>query len=235
MAEGSQGGERQSLGKFSSGHRKYGSTEKKHVANWTYMKHQIKPNETLQGIALKYGKTTEELKRVNKLWTSDSLFLREYLFIPLDSAEVNPPSLLNGSANNTFQQSPAEITTKLDLWMIRGSSRDKRLDTIAENNRSDVTAKDFLNKFDNTLAKLRNNAQTLEKTSNFPEDTSNPLNYLPTRRSPKYNSQQCGRSQLDIMNACSESDMMFKPTNSSKKIRSSLEQLEKVHDDMFQL
>ena len=37
------------------------------------------------------------------------------------------------------------------------------------------------------------------------------------------------------MDACSEPDMMFKSTNSTKKIRSSLEQLEKVQDDMFQL
>ena len=108
---------------------------------------------------------TEELKRVNNLWTSDSLFLREYLLIPIASAEVSPAPLLNGSNNNTFQQPPAEIVTKLDLRMLRSGSRDQKLDTVAENKESDVTAKDFLNKFDNTLAKLRNSVQTLEETS----------------------------------------------------------------------
>ncbi len=56
MAEGGRS-ERESLGSFSGGHRKYGSTSQVKQTNETYMKHIVKPGETLQGIALKYGKT----------------------------------------------------------------------------------------------------------------------------------------------------------------------------------
>ena len=55
MAEGSFRDERQSFGRISGGHRKYGSTETKQITNETYLKHYVKPGETLQGISLKYG------------------------------------------------------------------------------------------------------------------------------------------------------------------------------------
>ncbi|KAK9760731.1 hypothetical protein K7432_014932 [Basidiobolus ranarum] len=45
--------------------------------------HRIKNTDTLAGIALLYGVTTDGLKRINKLW-SDNLHLRRSLYIPLE-------------------------------------------------------------------------------------------------------------------------------------------------------
>ncbi|XP_011637785.1 lysM and putative peptidoglycan-binding domain-containing protein 2 isoform X2 [Pogonomyrmex barbatus] len=73
--------------------KKYGSTAKHMTRTESLVKHTVCPTDTLQGIALKYGVTTEQIRRINRLWASDSLFLREHLLIPA-SAE-SPASTYN--------------------------------------------------------------------------------------------------------------------------------------------
>ncbi|XP_002130231.2 lysM and putative peptidoglycan-binding domain-containing protein 2 [Ciona intestinalis] len=62
-----------------------------------YMKHSLSKSDTLQGIALKYGTTTEELRRINKLYSSDSMFIRSYLMVPYSencSSNLEVPTTL---------------------------------------------------------------------------------------------------------------------------------------------
>ncbi|XP_011160866.1 lysM and putative peptidoglycan-binding domain-containing protein 2 isoform X2 [Solenopsis invicta] len=65
--------------------KKYGSTAKHITRTESLVKHTVSPTDTLQGIALKYGVTTEQIRRINRLWASDSLFLREHLLIPVSA------------------------------------------------------------------------------------------------------------------------------------------------------
>ncbi|XP_043379710.1 lysM and putative peptidoglycan-binding domain-containing protein 2 isoform X3 [Chelonia mydas] len=58
-----------------------------------YLEHRLSAGDTLQGIALKYGVTMEQIKRANKLFTNDCIFLRETLNIPVISEK---PLLFNG-------------------------------------------------------------------------------------------------------------------------------------------
>ncbi|KAI0272256.1 hypothetical protein BGY98DRAFT_159465 [Russula aff. rugulosa BPL654] len=44
--------------------------------------HEISPNDTLAGVALKYGISVTELRRANQLWASDSIHLRQVLYVP---------------------------------------------------------------------------------------------------------------------------------------------------------
>ncbi|RUS34644.1 hypothetical protein BC938DRAFT_479355, partial [Jimgerdemannia flammicorona] len=46
--------------------------------------HKVLPSDTLAGVALFYGIAISTLKRVNKLWSNDSIHMRVELFIPLD-------------------------------------------------------------------------------------------------------------------------------------------------------
>ena len=55
-----------------------------------YEKHYLDKSDTLQGLALKYDCSTDELRRINKLYSSDTIFLREYLLVP--SVKVFPSS-----------------------------------------------------------------------------------------------------------------------------------------------
>jgi len=50
-----------------------------------FIKHPVQAGDTLQGIAIKYGVTTATIKRVNSLWSNDSIFVRENLLIPVPS------------------------------------------------------------------------------------------------------------------------------------------------------
>ncbi|KAI0256350.1 hypothetical protein BJV78DRAFT_1278855 [Lactifluus subvellereus] len=52
----------------------------------TVLAHEISPNDTLAGVALKYGISVTELRRANQLWASDSIHLRQVLYVPLDKA-----------------------------------------------------------------------------------------------------------------------------------------------------
>ncbi|KAM4861237.1 lysM and putative peptidoglycan-binding domain-containing protein 1 [Thomomys bottae] len=47
------------------------------------LEHQLAPGDTLAGLALKYGVTMEQIKRANRLYTNDSIFLKKTIYIPI--------------------------------------------------------------------------------------------------------------------------------------------------------
>ncbi|XP_043349556.1 lysM and putative peptidoglycan-binding domain-containing protein 2 isoform X2 [Dermochelys coriacea] len=61
-----------------------------------YLEHRLSAGDTLQGIALKYGVTMEQIKRANKLFTNDCIFLRKTLNIPV----ISEKSLLFNGLNS---------------------------------------------------------------------------------------------------------------------------------------
>ena len=42
--------------------------------------HEVKSNETMVGIALKYDITVEDIRRCNNLWTNDALWPGQVIF-----------------------------------------------------------------------------------------------------------------------------------------------------------
>ncbi|KAI1889669.1 hypothetical protein AGOR_G00165340 [Albula goreensis] len=74
--------------------RSYGSTASVTAPlGEKYIVHRVTDSDTLQGIALKYGVTMEQIKRANKLFGNDCIFLRNSLNIPVLSEK---PELFNG-------------------------------------------------------------------------------------------------------------------------------------------
>ncbi|XP_051013649.1 lysM and putative peptidoglycan-binding domain-containing protein 1 [Acomys russatus] len=57
------------------------------------LEHHLEPGDTLAGLALKYGVTMEQIKRTNRLYTNDSIFLRKTVYIPI---LTEPRDLFNG-------------------------------------------------------------------------------------------------------------------------------------------
>ena len=45
--------------------------------------HEVKSNETMVGIALKYDITVEDIRRCNNLWTNDALWPGQVIFLYL--------------------------------------------------------------------------------------------------------------------------------------------------------
>ncbi|XP_017092135.2 myb-like protein H isoform X1 [Drosophila bipectinata] len=77
--------EKQSIRDSSRTLKRYGSTCCNSLRNnETLIQHIVEKTDTLQGIALKYGCTTEQIRRANRLFASDSLFLRQFLLVPVE-------------------------------------------------------------------------------------------------------------------------------------------------------
>lgn len=74
--------------------RSYGSTASVTASlGEKYVEHRVTDSDTLQGIALKYGVTMEQIKRANKLFSNDCIFLKNSLNIPVVSEKR---SIFNG-------------------------------------------------------------------------------------------------------------------------------------------
>ncbi|TNN68378.1 LysM and putative peptidoglycan-binding domain-containing protein 2 [Liparis tanakae] len=74
--------------------RSYGSTASVPASlGERYVEHRVTDSDTLQGIALKYGVTMEQIKRANKLFSNDCIFLKNSLSIPVASEKR---SIFNG-------------------------------------------------------------------------------------------------------------------------------------------
>ncbi|KAL1419826.1 hypothetical protein MTO96_004734 [Rhipicephalus appendiculatus] len=140
----SGGNETALLGSFARKQVKYGSTCKYVSRSSKTIKHVVQPGDTLQGIALRYGVTTEELKRANRLWTSDSLFLRTWLAVPVVEAG---PAVGGASASGGADTNGGDSAGPEDSHL-----------------QSDESFTDFLGRIDNSIAKSRSQLRQLSHT-----------------------------------------------------------------------
>ncbi|KAJ3927562.1 MAG: hypothetical protein NXY57DRAFT_1042323 [Lentinula lateritia] len=62
--------------------------------------HEVSSNDSLAGVALKYRINLTELRRANHLWTSDSIHLRNVLYIPLEKTSLPPPTTLSFASSS---------------------------------------------------------------------------------------------------------------------------------------
>ena len=86
--------------------RSYGSCVRtQNTTKVKYLKHFVDSSDTLQGIALKHGTSTDELRRINKLFSNDSIFIRDYLLIP-----SSHPSKVNNIGIDTKTNEQQSIT-----------------------------------------------------------------------------------------------------------------------------
>ncbi|KRX17091.1 Threonylcarbamoyladenosine tRNA methylthiotransferase [Trichinella nelsoni] len=114
------------------------------------IEYKVTPQDTLPGIALKFNSSVAEIKRLNRLWSQESFFLRETLNIPL------------------FSQSSDESTPVM--------SKDKQaakqtVDQSFENGQledlSKISVNDFFNKIDRTIQHSAMNVRRIEEKSSI--------------------------------------------------------------------
>ncbi|KRX57918.1 LysM and putative peptidoglycan-binding domain-containing protein 2 [Trichinella sp. T9] len=114
------------------------------------IEYKVTPQDTLPGIALKFNSSVAEIKRLNRLWSQESFFLRETLSIPL------------------FSQSSDESTPVM--------SKDKQaakqtVDQSFENGQledlSKISVNDFFNKIDRTIQHSAMNVRRIEEKSSI--------------------------------------------------------------------
>lgn len=208
--------------------KKYGSTAKHTTRTDSLIKHIVAATDTLQGIALKYGVTTEQIRRVNRLWASDSLFLREHLLIP-----VSPDALLVLSTDKTTE-------TERDAIQISSPS------SVSSSVDDEGSVNDFLAKMDSSIANAKKEVKRAQGNSEFCIDgndsyvhlrkTSNRLrNSLPVTSSSTFTISP----PSETLRPSSSSDMHNFSTavvmTQGRRVKTSLQRLQQQQDEMFQL
>ncbi|KAM8734808.1 lysM and putative peptidoglycan-binding domain-containing protein 1 [Acanthopagrus latus] len=115
------------------------------------IEHKIQPGETLQGLALKYGVSMEQIKRANRMYTNDSIFLKKSLSIPVMS---DSDQCVNGVDLN-LEDSEEDNAG-------RGSAQNGHTERSSEEKRddgsdivSDLTPVDFLKRLDGLISQSK--------------------------------------------------------------------------------
>ncbi|CAH1790098.1 unnamed protein product [Owenia fusiformis] len=230
--------EKSSLGQFVQKQTKYGTSRKAVHTPEIHIKHKVEKGETLQGIALKHGVTMEQIKRANKIWTNDSLFLREDLLIPVCKPSTSDSNTLNGETaiSTTATATTVTRTHSVDSG-IAARLKTQTPESAITKGSMDVSAKDFLSKFDKNIATLKSSVSKMEEMSSIPEDSQNPLNYHSSKvKKAKHYSSRPKTFDVESSDSISSSpELVIKAKARNKQIRSSLEKLEQAEENIFEL
>jgi len=189
--------------------KKYGSTSKHITRNQNFIKHIVSSSDTLQGIALKYGVTMEQVRRINRLWASDSLFLREYLLIPVsDNSEF-----LTG-AGPTISHNHSEVTSPTN------SSFEEDVDS-------------FLVKIDSSIANTKKEVKKAQGNSEFASNLESEHNN--DRRKPAVSRMKQLVNNNSFSDPVPTPQTVVMSVSRGRKLRSSLQRLEQEQDELFEL
>ncbi|XP_034050275.1 lysM and putative peptidoglycan-binding domain-containing protein 2 [Thalassophryne amazonica] len=156
--------------------RSYGSTASVTASlGEKYIEHRVTDSDTLQGVALRYGVTMEQIKRANKLFSNDCIFLRNSLNIPVVSEKrciFNGLSLESpdGDLETTCQESNTSYAVLQDIDgpsppLSPPADDSKPVQPLPE----ELSAKDFLHRLD---LQIKQSKQAARKLKEEEEDRS---------------------------------------------------------------
>ncbi|XP_039606634.1 lysM and putative peptidoglycan-binding domain-containing protein 1 [Polypterus senegalus] len=146
------------LGSNRNQSRSYGSLVRSPVRE-KRLEHCVRPEDTLQGLALQYGVTMEQIKRANRLYTNESIFLKKTLIIPIMAKSDDRLNGLEASDETEEGSNQAECTTEAsemkghtDKDKANGSNSSKPEGAQWQ---GDLSAKDFLKKLDSKISQSK--------------------------------------------------------------------------------
>ncbi|XP_008262239.2 lysM and putative peptidoglycan-binding domain-containing protein 1 isoform X1 [Oryctolagus cuniculus] len=132
------------------------------------LEHQLEPGDTLAGLALKYGVTMEQIKRANRLYTNDSIFLKKTLYIPI---LTEPRDLFNGLDSEEEKDGEEDVhPNKDDVWPHPAERKKQETGAGRANGEvlptptQDLSASDFLKKLDSQISLSKKAAAQKLKT-----------------------------------------------------------------------
>ncbi|XP_015518858.1 lysM and putative peptidoglycan-binding domain-containing protein 2 isoform X2 [Neodiprion pinetum] len=223
--------ERMSIRDSSKALKKYGSTAKHMTRNENLVKHVVSASDTLQGIALKYGVTTEQIRRANRLWASDSLFLREYLLIPV-------PGDINASLGN-YSILPSGAESSQGIESITSPS------SITSSIDDESSVDDFLAKMDSSIASMKKEVKRAQGNSEFCHEGDD--TFTQRRRAvarlrnshPISSTTNSSAEPSELLRTSSSGDVHNLPSavvmTQGRRVKTSLQRLQQQQDEMFQL
>lgn len=119
------------------------------------LEHPLAPGDTLAGLALRYGVTMEQIKRANRLYTNDSIFLKKTLYIPI---QTEPRDIFRGLDSDDEKDGEEGQSSKDDVWP-HSAERTKTEQGLGSAGGAatgqepgpDLSASDFLKKLDSQI------------------------------------------------------------------------------------
>uniref|UniRef100_A0A8C1VBC8 LysM and putative peptidoglycan-binding domain-containing protein 2 n=1 Tax=Cyprinus carpio TaxID=7962 RepID=A0A8C1VBC8_CYPCA len=155
--------------------RSYGSTASVTAPlGERYIEHRVTDGDTLQGIALKYGVTMEQIKRVNKLFSNDCIFLRNTLNIPVKSEKrFNGLSLESPDSEGSTPQESLCVSQDVDAPSPPPEPAAPEPITRPVQ-AEELSAKDYLHRLDLQIKQSKQAARKLKEDGEREED--NPAN-----------------------------------------------------------
>uniref|UniRef100_A0A8D8FXU4 LysM and putative peptidoglycan-binding domain-containing protein 2 n=3 Tax=Culex pipiens TaxID=7175 RepID=A0A8D8FXU4_CULPI len=142
------------------------------LATEALIRHDVDRTDTLQGIALKYGCSMEQIRRINRLLPTDTIFLRPFLMIPVEkdsphyptdpAAIIRPASLcgLNSRATSSSNSTSTAPPTPVDPGIAEESA-------ISPEEESRKNMEEFLGKIDSSIASTRKHIAESQRNSEF--------------------------------------------------------------------
>lgn len=142
------------------------------LATEALIRHDVERTDTLQGIALKYGCSMEQIRRINRLLPTDTIFLRPFLMIPVEkdsphyptdpAAIIRPSSLIlaRSAASSIATPSSSAVATPVDPGIAEESA-------ISPEEESRKNMEEFLGKIDSSIASTRKHIAESARNSEF--------------------------------------------------------------------
>lgn len=138
--------------------RRYGSTSDLNSSStnfkkpFSYIIHKVQPTDTLQSLEMKYNSNMYEIKRVNRLWSNDSLYCKTMINIPIydetNSSKSAPESHVTSPENENIKKSKIKMKIGQSLEIVE--EKQESLD-------------DFFKRIDSNMRKTQKIVKKLNK------------------------------------------------------------------------
>lgn len=141
--------------------RSYGSLAQsaRSPARERRLEHQLAPGDTLAGLALRYGVTMEQIKRANRLYTNDSIFLKKTLHIPILTEPGDPFNGVDSEDEEEAQPREREARARAPERQRpdprAGPGNGEAPGPAAPTPAHDLSASDFLRKLDSQISRSK--------------------------------------------------------------------------------
>lgn len=172
----------------------YGATRNPELnkADYKLVAHQLTSSDTLQGLAIKYGVTVEQIRRVNKLWTNDNIVIYKTLNIPVKEKTSHEEDTWGDKVT------PGDITIDVEC----GSSTMVSSSASETNSKNTDSLSKFLNKLDDQMKSSIQQAKE-QRTSSGPAlinnlETNLEKEFLKRRKMSDTNTKQ-STTQVSLM------------------------------------
>lgn len=230
----------------------YGSLAKSKFEPTYYISHEVKSDDTIQRLALKYSINVQDIKKVNKLWSDGELTLLKNVYIPVNSSQLS--ILRTEYPTLNIIQNPSPIMTHVRKSSANAMTNDETAsfirtsESLSSLKTSYPSYQDYFSKIDQQIQTSRKSLQSLnipkQYLKSFPMENSAASNLSNDYNNNEKKYSQTGRSTFwnnsrhKVGQYVSDKNVfMSTPSQNSheKYVTLALERIQREKDDFDEL